>query len=88
MIRAFNAWPVAETRYAGRQLRIWEAVPLPGDVSEAPGTVLSATREGIDVACGEGRLRILRLQLPGARPVAASDFINAHSLEGVCLGGE
>jgi methionyl-tRNA formyltransferase len=88
MVRAFNSWPVAETRYDGRQLRIWEAIPVQGDVTVPPGTVLSATREGIDVACGDGHLRILRLQLPGARAVPAADFINAHSLEGVCLGRE
>ena len=88
MVRAFNSWPVAETRYQGRQLRIWEAIPLPGGRGAPPGTVLSATRDGIDVACGGGCLRILRLQLPGARAVPAADFINAHSLEGVCLGRE
>ena len=88
MVRAFNSWPVAETRYQGRQLRIWEAIPLPGGRAAPPGTVLSATRDGIDVACGDGCLRILRLQLPGARAVPAADFVNAHSLEGVCLGRE
>ena len=88
MVRAFNSWPVAETLYDGRQLRIWEAIPLPGDGTLPSGTVLSATRDGIDVACGDGCLRILRLQLPGARAVPAADFINAHSMEGVCLGRE
>jgi len=88
MVRAFNSWPVAETRFDERQLRVWEAVPLPADGSAAPGTVISATRDGIDVACGSGCLRILRLQLPGARAVPAADFINAHFMEDVCLGRE
>jgi len=87
-VRAFNSWPVAETRYQGRQLRIWEAAPLEVVPTAEPGVVVSATRSGIDVACGHGCLRLLRLQLPGARSVAAGDFINAHSLQGVCLGGE
>ena len=89
-IRAFNSWPVAETRYKGRQLRIWEAHSLPTTgVSDAvPGTVLCASRAGIEVACGEGRVCIKKLQLPGARVTDATDFINAHALEGVLLGVE
>ena len=85
-VRAFNAWPVAETRYRGRQLRIWEALPRTGGVDAPPGTVITAGRDGIEVACGAGRLLVQKVQLPGARPVSAVDFINANSLEGICLG--
>jgi methionyl-tRNA formyltransferase len=85
-VRAFNAWPVAETRYCTRQLRIWEARPLTGEAGASPGTVISAGKDGIEVACGAGRLLVQKVQLPGARAVSAADFINANSLEGVCLG--
>ena len=87
-VRAFNSWPVADTLFDGRQLRIWEAYPLPDGSNALPGTVLSVSRDGIEVACGTGRLRILKVQLPGARAIEAGDFINAHALEGVRLGGE
>lgn len=86
-VRAFNPWPVAETRYAGRQLRVWEAVAESTNCAgQPPGTVMHADRHGIGVACGSGLLRLQRLQLPGARPVTAADFINAHSLADTRLG--
>ena len=86
-VRAFNPWPVAETQFAGRQLRVWEAgVVSASDPGQAPGTVVAAGKSGIDVACGTGMLSLLRVQLPGARPVAAADFVNAHSLSGVRFG--
>jgi len=85
-IRAYNPWPVAETRYAGRQFRIWEAQPVSMTTEQPPGTVLFAGKAGIDVACGTGVLRILMVQLAGARQVSSIDFINAHPLDGVRLG--
>ncbi len=86
-IRALNPSPVAETRLDGVQLRIWQAQiapdgPWAAAMSPEPGTVLGATSDGIDVACGRGRLRIERLQLAGRKPLAARDFIKAQRLNG------
>jgi methionyl-tRNA formyltransferase len=83
-VRAFNPWPVAETRWDGQQLRVWEA-QLPADPkrpAEAPGSVLAASAQGIDVACGEGIVRILRLQLAGRKPLSAADFLKGQQLGG------
>ena len=85
-VRAFNPWPVAQTIYAGAALRIFAAQALPEIGNAAPGTVLHARREGIDVATGQGVLRITQLQVPGGRVMRAAAFIHAHALPGVRLG--
>ena len=46
-VLAFNPWPVAETKFQDRQLRIWEAEPAgapsaPAEAGASPGTVLGA----------------------------------------------
>jgi len=84
-VRAFNPWPVAETRLDGEVLRIWRARAVEGSGGLA-GAVVAASRDGIDVATGAGRLRILELQPPGRRAMAARDFLNARDLGGVVLG--
>jgi methionyl-tRNA formyltransferase len=93
-VRAFNPWPVAETRLDGAQLRIWDAQMLDSQMTPSnrvligsaatiePGTVLAATHAGIDVACGRGVLRILRLQLAGRKPLGAQEFIKGQRLDG------
>ncbi|MBZ4038238.1 methionyl-tRNA formyltransferase [Novilysobacter selenitireducens] len=77
-VRAFNPWPMAEAQLAGERVRIHGAVPLALEHRAAPGTVLLAGREGIDVACGEGALRIRVLQREGGRAITAADYLNAR----------
>jgi len=90
-VRAFNAWPIAETRLDGAQLRIFEAeIPHPAPLpplggGAVPGTVLAASPEGIDIACGRGVLRILRLQLAGRKALDAKEFLQGQRL-GARLG--
>ncbi len=85
-VRAFNPWPVAQTLMDGKVLRIWESLPLAGVANVAPGTVVACGRAGIDVASGDGLLRIRTLQLPGKRAMSAADFLNAHDPQGMVLG--
>jgi methionyl-tRNA formyltransferase len=95
-VRAFNPWPVAETRWLGRQLRVWEAVPLAatgpgrgsdsGDAQSAPGRVIEAGHGRLVVATGEGFLDLRRLQLAGRNAMPAAEFLNANPLAGAGLG--
>jgi methionyl-tRNA formyltransferase len=84
-VRAFNPWPVAFTPYENANLRIWSAHAIEGMTAE-PGTVMSATRDGVDVSTGEGLLRITRMQMPGKRAMDVQDFVNAHNIQGILLG--
>jgi methionyl-tRNA formyltransferase len=85
-VRAFNPWPVAETRWGDRQLRIWESQPLEESHAAAPGTVTKASRDGVHVATASGTLALTRVQLAGGRAMSATEFANAHHLDGTVLG--
>jgi methionyl-tRNA formyltransferase len=83
-IRAFNPWPIAETRFAHETLRVLGAVVADARAREGvPGTVLGLTDDGLRVACGEGVLALREVQRAGKRPVSARDFVNAVRLEGL-----
>ena len=84
-VRGLNAWPVAQTRYQGNVLRIWQAEAIAGDLGLEPGTV-SQINKHIDVATGQGILRLHEVQLPGGKRIPAQAFLNAHSVDGVKLG--
>jgi methionyl-tRNA formyltransferase len=79
-IRAFDPFPGAHTLWQGQPLKIWAALALP-DQSQVPpspptpGRVLQANAHGLDVATGDGVLRLLQLQKPGGKRLAVADFL-------------
>lgn len=77
-VRAFNPWPIAEATLAGERVRIHGAVALDTAHGQAPGTVLAASRDGIDIACGQGVLRLRTLQREGGKAITAADYLNAR----------
>jgi methionyl-tRNA formyltransferase len=81
-VRAFNPWPVAEAELAGERVRIHGAVALEFTQGiahgQTPGRVIAAGRDGIDIACGEGALRIRSLQREGGKAITAADYLNAR----------
>lgn len=80
-IRAFNPWPVARTAWNNLPLHIWRAETLlSSDDRTIPGTIIAASKEGLDVATGKDVLRLLELQIPGGRRVAVGDFLNSHPI--------
>lgn len=80
-VRAFNPWPVAETRFhGGARLRVFEAEVLNGAPGALPGTIVAAGRAGIDVATGDGVLRLTRVQPPSGRVMDAAAYLAAHSV--------
>jgi methionyl-tRNA formyltransferase len=82
-IRAFTPWPGAFTFLATqprpRLLKIWKAEPISAGSNE-PGHLLGPDKDGIVVACGEGALKILELQLEGGRRMTAPEFLLGHHL--------
>ncbi len=83
-VRAFNPWPVAQTRIKSRindqVLRIWAAAPLDDEPANAePGTVLASSKAGIDIATGHGLLRLKQLQPAGKKAMDVPAFLNGYA---------
>ena len=68
----------AEAQIAGERVRVHGAIAVDAAHGAAPGTLLRAGREGIDIACGDGVLRVRVLQREGGRAITAADFLNAR----------
>ena len=96
-IRAFNPWPVAETRLDGDQLRVFAASPVEAaavaqlgassrDLGPEPGTIVAVSDIGVVVQCGRGQLSLQQLQRPGRRAVPVADFVRGVQLTGRRLG--
>ncbi len=82
-IRALQPWPVTSTVLAADVLKIHAATLLPGPAEAAPGTILALTAHGWNVACGEGRLCLQKVQRAGGRVVSAAELARARPDIGV-----
>jgi len=82
-VRAFNPFPGAQGTVNGTAVKIWNAELAEGN--GAPGQVLAADAQGIVVACGEGALRLLQLQKPGGKRLAAAEFLKSFPLQGLAF---
>ncbi len=85
-VRAYNPWPVSFTDFQQAPLRIWRARPLLEAPTGLPGMVMNHDKQGIDVCCGEGVLRIQELQFAGKRRCTAAEALNGRDLNGQQLG--
>ena len=87
-VRAFDPWPIAETTLDGQQLRIHSAeiVQIKADKSHENGAIVSVRDGMMVVQCGEGLLGVRRVQKPGGRVLAVSEFAHSVDLAGRRLG--
>ena len=91
-VRAFNPVPIAETRLAGEQLRIFSARAVDeygienASKSADPGTIIGIVGESMVIQCGRGRLAVAEVQRPGRRRVAVGELAHSFPLEGHRLG--
>ena len=84
-IRAFNPWPTCQSKLADKIIRIHGAQihnQAKTTNSETPvnnsGEILAYSKQGIDVQCGQGQLRLIKCQLPGSRAMSITDIHNGH----------
>jgi methionyl-tRNA formyltransferase len=76
-VRALDLWPGAFFESGEKRIRVHAAMELPGPAGAVPGTVLD---ENLTVACGEGVLRLLRVQRPGRAALDAPAFLRGFPI--------
>ena len=76
-VRGLQPWPGASTAFRGQTLHLWRSRPHP-ERGPAPGRFVSL--KPLAVACGEGSLELIEVQLEGRKRIGASDFVNGQRL--------
>lgn len=79
-VRGLDPWPVATTEIQGKRFKIFEVRPAAHTTARPAGTLLALTKQGLEVACGDGVLVITRLQAEGGKRMAAVDYFRGHPL--------
>ncbi|AIR05760.1 methionyl-tRNA formyltransferase [Cedecea neteri] len=77
-IRAFNPWPMSWLEIDGQPLKVWRASVISTQANSAPGTIVAASKQGIQVATADGILNLEELQPAGKKAMKAQDLLNSR----------
>ena len=81
-IYGLQPWPVATMELDGAVYRVFAAEYTNTHTNKQPGQVVSAGKQGIEVACADGQtLMITELQAPGKKRMKAADFLRGHPIK-------
>lgn len=80
LIRGLNPWPVAYTHYNGETMKIYSSKTINSEAKAAPGTITKVSKDGMEVACGEGLILLSSIQFPGGKPLQVAEYIKGHSI--------
>ena len=83
-IRGLYPWPGVSTDVIGGEpVKLWRAQVVEKHTDAGPGAIIAASKQGIDVACGELQhiLRILELQPPGGKRMTAAAYLAGHPIQ-------
>jgi len=75
-LRAFDPFPGGTAEIDGQALKVWRAQAVPG--TGTPGQRLPMGEGRLVLACGQGALELLEVQLPGGRRITAREFLQRH----------
>ena len=80
-VRGLVPWPYASMTLDGKTVKVYRTA-VGGETALAAGKIAEAGKQGLAVACGDGRLlRILELQAEGGKRMAAADYLRGHPLQ-------
>lgn len=79
-IRGMDPWPIATTELAGVKFRVFDASFEPGKPVAEAGSIVSADKRGIGVACADGIVTVTELQAPGGKRMKAADYLRGHPI--------
>ncbi|WP_342323317.1 methionyl-tRNA formyltransferase [Kosakonia sp. BYX6] len=77
-IRAFNPWPMSWFMIDDQPVKAWQASVIPTSVKAEPGTIVDASKAGIQVATADGILNLESLQPAGKKAMSAQDLLNSR----------
>ena len=80
-VRGLIPWPCASMTLDGKNVKVYRTA-VGGETALAAGKIAEAGKQGLAIACGDGRLlRILELQAEGGKRMAAADYLRGHPVQ-------